>query len=63
MKSNLKILEMFETLLFLFKAKIYFILRDAFFKIPKNLILAIFLPRHILKNVDMPRQISRMLYW
>ena len=51
MKSNLKILEMFETLLFLFKTKIYFILEDAFFKIPNNLILA------------NSRQISRMLHW
>ena len=36
---------------------IYFILGDIFFKIPKNLIAsAFFLPRQILKNIDMPQQ-------
>ena len=42
MKSSLKIFKMFPTLLFFFKQKIYFILGDIFFKIPKNLILGIF---------------------
>ena len=41
MKSSLKILKMFETLLFFFK-QIYFILGDILFKIPNNLILGIF---------------------
>ena len=62
MKSSLKIFEMFETLLFFFKQK-YFILGDIFFKIPKNLFLGIFLPRQILKNIDMPWQKARMLHW
>ena len=37
-----------------FLKKIYSILGDVFFKITKNLILGFFLPRHILKNIDMP---------
>ena len=43
-ESSLKIFQILETLLFLFKqkTKIYFILGDAFFKITKNLILGIY---------------------
>ena len=47
-----------KTFLFFFKQKnIFLILETYFFKIPKNLIAsAFFLPRQILKNIDMPRQ-------
>ena len=43
-ESSQKIFEILETLLFLFKqkTKIYFVLGDVFFKIPKNLILGIY---------------------
>ena len=44
--------------------KIYFIFGGIFFKIPKNLITSVFfLPRQILKNIDMPRQKPLMLHW
>ena len=33
------------------------------FKIPKNLITSVFLPRQILKNIDMPWQKPQMLHW
>ena len=48
---------------FLFKTKIYFILGEIFFKILiKHLIaLAFFLPRQILKNIDIPLQKPRHL--
>ena len=42
MKSSLEILEMFETLLFLFEQKYILILEPYFFKIPKNLIIGNF---------------------
>ena len=47
-----------ETFLFFFKQKyIFYSWRQIFFKIPKNLIAsAFFLPRQILKHIDMPRQ-------
>ena len=49
---------------FSFLNKNIFIFGDMFFKIPKNLITsAFFLPRQILKNIDMPRQKPRMLHW
>ena len=48
---------------FFFQTKIYFILGDIFFKVPKNLILGIFLLRQILNNKDMPRQKPQMLHW
>ena len=49
---------------FLSWTKIYFVLGDISFKIPKSLITsAFFLPRQIVKNTDMPRQIPQMLYW
>ena len=49
---------------FLSWTKIYFILEDMFFKIPKNLITSeFFLLRQILKNKDMPWQKRQMLHW
>ena len=44
------IFEMFETFLFFFKQKYISFLEVYNFKIPKNLILGIFLPWQILKN-------------
>ena len=44
---------------FLFSIKYILFLETYFLKIPKNLLAsADFLPRQILKNVDMPRRIS-----
>ena len=51
-----------KTLLFFFKTKIYYIIRDIFFK--SLIVLAFFLPRKILKNIlYMFRQKPRMLHW
>ena len=49
---------------FLSWIKIYFILEDMFFKIPKNIFTSeFFLPRQILKNKDMPWQKRQILHW
>ena len=71
MKSSLKIVLktkitflLSETLLFFLEQKYILFLETYFFKIPKNLITsAFFLPRQILKNIDMPRQKPQMLHW
>ena len=56
---------------FLFSKKKNYSWRHTFFKISKNLIASafftfiylFFLPRKILKNIDMPWQKPRMLHW
>ena len=49
---------------FLSWTKIYFILGDTFFKIPKNLITsAYFFAEADTKNIDMPWQKPQMLHW
>ena len=53
-----------QNIAFLSWTKIHFILGDIFFKISKNFFTsAFFLPRQILKNIDMPRQKPQMLHW
>ena len=47
-----------RTFIFFFKQKYILFLGDIFFQIPKNLIAsAFYLPRLILKNIDMPRHL------
>ena len=49
---------------FRYWTEIYLLSETYFFKIPKNLITsACFLPRQILKSIDMPRQKPHMLDW
>ena len=53
-----------ETLLFFLEQKFILFSEKYFFTIPTNLITsAFFLPRQIIKNIDMPRQKPQMLLW
>ena len=59
-----------QNIAFLFQTKIYFIIGDILFEIPKNLIVLaffFFFAEADTKNMDMPRQKPRMLpgktYW
>ena len=71
MKSNLKIVWRTKIIFLLSKIMLFFIgqkyillSETYFFKIPKNLITAaFFLPKQILKNIEMPRQKPQMLGW
>ena len=71
MKSSLKIVRktqitflLSETLLFFDEQKHMLFSEIYLFKIPKNLITsAFFLPREILKNIDMPGQNPQTLHW
>ena len=63
MKLSLKIV-LSETLFFFLEQNNILFSQTYFFKIPKNLITsAYFLPRQILKNIDMPQQKPLMLHW
>ena len=69
MKSSLKIVRktkitflLSETFILSLKQKYILFLATYFFKIPKHLIAsAFFLPRQVLKNIDMSRQKPRYL--
>ena len=53
-----------RNIIFFLEPKYILFSETHFFKIAKNLITRrMFLPRHILKNIDIPQQKRQMLHW